>query len=93
MIGDSMGIFASFKPVGINMRFEVMDGVERLVMQNSKGASGKGADQERAKQTWGVSDSNGVNFGPIVDLLLVLRIFCNETSLFESLMDNWQDGF
>ena len=88
-----MGIFASFKPVGIDVGFEMVNSIKRLVMQNSKGASGKGADQERAKQTWGVSDSNGVNVGPIVDLLLGLRIFCIETSLFESLMDNWQDGF
>ena len=49
------------EPVGVDVRFEMMGRVERLIMKDGERASGKGTDEKTANETRGVSDSDSVD--------------------------------
>ena len=63
------------------MRFEVVDGVEGLVVQNRESAGGEGSDQEGTEEAGSVGDGNIIDVGPGV------------VSVVESLMESGEDGF
>lgn len=72
---------AIVEPVGVDVGFEVVDGVEGLVPENSESAGGEGADKEGTEQAGGVGDGDSVE---------VIR---GEVGVMQSLMDDGQDGF
>lgn len=53
------------EPVGVDVGFEVVGRVEGNVVQDGGSASGEGADEKRADEAWSVSDSDGVEVGPV----------------------------
>lgn len=75
------GILAAREPVGVDMGFQMMNGIKGLVVENSKGAGSKSADKEGAKKSRGVSYSDGVD------------ILNFEVGLREGLIDNGEDCF
>lgn len=52
------------EPSGVEMAFEVVNWIERLIMENGESAGGEGADEERAEKARGVSDGNSGDVGP-----------------------------
>lgn len=76
-----LGEGSRIEPVGIDMGFEVVDGIERLLPENGESARGERADEERAEQAWSMSDGDGVDFS------------FGEVGVLKCLMNNWEDGF
>ena len=70
-----------------------MNCIERFMMENGKGAGGKGSDKEGSEETWGMSDSDSVDFGPIVESLGFCMVLSLKTGFFESLVEDWHDSF
>lgn len=52
------------EPVGVDVTFDVIDGVEGFVFNEGEGAGGEGADEEGADEAGAVSDGNGVDVVP-----------------------------
>lgn len=57
------------KPASVDVGFEVMDGVEGLVVKDGEGAGGEGADEKGAEQTRGMGDSDGVDVRPVWSII------------------------
>ncbi len=53
-----------FKPVAIDMTFEVVNWVEGFVVEDGEGAGGESADEETAEESGGVGDGDGVDVVP-----------------------------
>ena len=70
-----------------------MNCIEWLMMENGKGAGGKGSDKEGSEETWGMSDGDCVDFGPIVESFGFCMVVSLKTGFFESLVEDWHDGF
>ena len=70
------------------MGLEVVDGVERFVVEDGESAGGEGADEEAAEEAGGVGDGEGVDFGPVV-----LAGGGFEAGASEGLVDDGEDGF
>lgn len=49
------------EPVGVDVGFEMMDGVERLVPEDGEHASGEGADEEGAEEAGGIGNGDVIN--------------------------------
>lgn len=69
------------EPVGVDVGFEMMDGVKRLVPENGESASGECADEKRTEQAGSVGD------GDVVDIVF------REVSARKGLMNDGEDGF
>ena len=74
------------EPVGVDVRFQMMDGVEGFVMENCESAGGQGADEEGAEQARSVGYGDGVDFVPVFVAVLIEKI-----GVFESLFDDGQN--
>lgn len=75
--GEGGGILiGKVEPVGIDVRFEMMNGVEGFVPENGKGAGGESANEKGSEKARGVSD------GDIVDVVFgemgVIERFMND---------------
>ena len=68
------------EPVGVDVGFEMVDGVERLVPKDGEHTGGKGADEERAEEAGGVGD------GDVVDVV------AGEVGVGEGFVDDGEDG-
>ena len=73
--------FVATQPVGVDVRFEMMGRVKRNVVKKGGSAGGEGADKKGTDETWGMSDGNGVNVGPV------------ELSVSKGLVKDGVDGF
>lgn len=62
-----LSVVLAGEPVGVDMRFEMMNGIEGFVPENGEGAGSKRANQKRAEKTGSVSNSNIINiiFGEV----------------------------
>lgn len=68
------------EPVGVDVGFEVVSRIERLVVKDGEGAGGKGADEEAADEARSMSDGDSVD---AVDSFI---------GVTERLFDDWIDG-
>ena len=55
----------------------MVDGIERFLLDDGKGAGGECANKKRAEKTWSVSDGNGIDVVPI------------DFGVLEGLMNDW----
>lgn len=76
-----MGCFGWCEPIGIDMRLEMMDGVEGFIPEDGESAGSKSADEKRPDKARGMSDGNGVNIGS------------GDASVAKGLVDDGEDGF
>ncbi len=97
-------ILWGLEPVGVDVGFEVVDGVEGLMPENGKHAGGQGTDHEGAHETGGVGDGDGVDVGCEVGifrefsfefgvLLEEMGAVFRDAGFDEGLMDDGKNGF
>lgn len=77
--GEGGGIWA-IKPVGVDVGFDMMNGIEGFLMCEGECAGGESADKKRAIEAGSVGDGDGVN------------LIYGESGIFEGLVDDGVDG-
>lgn len=62
------------EPVGVDVGFEVVDGVEGLIPEEGERTGGEGADEEGTEQAWSVGDGDGVDIVGGVEVFGVVDV-------------------
>ena len=75
------GGMVGVEPVGVDMRLEMVNGVEGFVVEEGEGAGGQSADEEGTEKAWGVGDGDGVDVVP------------GEGGVGEGAVEDGEDGF